>query len=222
VRRRPYSIIVFDEIEKAHPEAQNMLLQIMEEGHLSDARGHKVDFRNTIIVMTSNIGADVIKRQTSLGFNLQRDAAFEEALAYEEMRKKLLESLKRVFRPEFINRLDGVIVFRALNQEDIRLIVELELNKVAHRLEDYNITLEATEAALNQLANEGFDPDMGARPLRRIIQQKVEDRLSDALLGKEFEEGNRILVDIDDENEITLNRDESAPVEPEKELGVNA
>jgi ATP-dependent Clp protease ATP-binding subunit ClpC len=222
VRRRPYSIIVFDEIEKAHPEAQNMLLQIMEEGHLSDARGHKVDFRNTIIVMTSNIGADVIKRQTSLGFNLQRDEAFEEALAYEEMRKKLLESLKRVFRPEFINRLDGVIVFRALNQADIRQIVKLELNKVAGRLDEYNITLGASEAALNQLASEGYDPDMGARPLRRIIQQKVEDRLSDALLSKEFEDGDHILVDVDGENQILLRRDNSAPVEPEEEVGINA
>jgi ATP-dependent Clp protease ATP-binding subunit ClpC len=222
VRRRPYSIIVFDEIEKAHPEAQNMLLQIMEEGHLSDARGHKVDFRNTIIVMTSNIGADVIKRQTGLGFNLQRDAAFEEALAYEEMRKKLLESLKRVFRPEFINRLDGVIVFRALNPEDIRQIVKLELDKVSRRLEDYAIALDATDEALNQLATEGFDPDMGARPLRRIIQQKVEDRLSDALLGKEFEEGDRILVDVDEENQILLRRDQTAPAEPEEELGINA
>jgi len=208
IRRRPYSIVVFDEIEKAHPEAQNMLLQIMEEGHLSDARGHKVDFRNTIIVMTSNIGADVIKRQTSFGFQLQRDAAEEEMHAYEEMRKKLLDSLKRVFRPEFINRLDAVIVFHALNQENIRQIVNLELDKVAGRLEEYNIRLHATDAALNFLANEGFDPEMGARPLRRVIQQRVEDRLSDALLAKEFSDGDTILIDINEDNEITLTRDQ--------------
>jgi ATP-dependent Clp protease ATP-binding subunit ClpC len=157
-----------------------------------------------------------------LGFNLQRDAAFEEALAYEEMRKKLLESLKRVFRPEFINRLDGVIVFRALNPEDIRQIVKLELDKVSRRLEDYAIALDATDPALDQLATEGFDPDMGARPLRRIIQQKVEDRLSDALLGKEFEEGDRILVDVDEDNQILLRRDQTAPAESEEELGINA
>ncbi len=183
IRRHPYSIVVFDEVEKAHPEAHNMLLQIMEEGHLSDARGHKVDFRNAIIVMTSNIGADMIKRQTSLGFSLQRDEAENEQLAYDEMRKKLLDSLKRVFRPEFINRLDGVIVFRALNKEDIQKIVSLELDKVAARLTDHEIVLHATPEALNQLASEGYDPEMGARPLRRVIQQKVEDPLSDALLS---------------------------------------
>ncbi len=215
VRRRPYSIIVFDEIEKAHPEAQNMLLQILEEGHLSDAKGHKVDFRNTIIVMTSNIGADVIRRQAGLGFTLQRDEVVEEKLAYDEMRKKLLESLKRVFRPEFINRLDGVIVFRALNQEDIRKIVNLEVDKVAVRLIDHNIKLTTSDAALNMLATEGFDPEMGARPLRRVIQQKVEDRLSDALLGKEFEDGDTIMIDVDEDGQIILRRGSPTPAEEE-------
>ena len=152
IRRRPYSIVVFDEIEKAHPEAHNMLLQIMEEGHLSDAKGHKVDFRNAIIIMTSNIGADMIKRQTSLGFQLGKDEAREEKMVYEEMRKKLLNSLKRVFRPEFINRLDSVIVFRSLNREDIRRIVGIELDKVGARLVESEIHLSATDAALDQLA----------------------------------------------------------------------
>ncbi|MDZ4158649.1 MAG: AAA family ATPase, partial [Anaerolineaceae bacterium] len=221
IRRRPYSIVVFDEVEKAHPEAQNILLQIMEEGHLSDARGHKVDFRNTIIVMTSNIGADVIKRQTGLGFNLPRGEDLEEKLAYEEMRKKLLDSLKRVFRPEFINRLDGVIVFRSLNQEDIRQIVTLELNKVSSRLAEYNITLRASEAALNWLAAEGYDPEMGARPLRRVIQQKIEDRLSDALLSKEFTDGDAILIDLSDDNEFVLRQEENTPTLPE-EMGIGA
>jgi ATP-dependent Clp protease ATP-binding subunit ClpC len=222
IRRRPYSIVVFDEIEKAHPEAQNMLLQIMEEGHLSDARGHKVDFRNTIIVMTSNIGADVIKRQTSFGFQLARDAEVEEKMAYDEMRKKLLDSLKRVFRPEFINRLDAVIVFRALNQDDIRQIVTLELDKVAGRLADYNIKLRATDPATDLLAKQGFDPDMGARPLRRVIQQKVEDRLSDALLAKEFEDGDTILVDVTEDGEIKLRKEENAHEKPEEPVGVGA
>jgi ATP-dependent Clp protease ATP-binding subunit ClpC len=211
IRRRPYSIVVFDEIEKAHPEAHNMLLQIMEEGHLSDARGHKVDFRNTIIVMTSNIGADMIKRSTGLGFSLQRDEVAEEANSYTEMRKKLLDSLKRVFRPEFINRLDGVIVFHALTREDIRQIVTLELDKVAVRLKDSHVQLTASEAALNQLAAEGYDPDMGARPLRRVIQQKVEDRLSDAILAKEFVEGDTVVVDLDEDGQIVLHRAESTP-----------
>jgi len=214
IRRRPYSIVVFDEIEKAHPEAHNMLLQIMEEGHLSDAKGHKVDFRNTIIVMTSNIGADVIKRQTSFGFQHKVDEAVEEKLAYEEMRKKLIDSLKRVFRPEFINRLDSVIVFRALNREDIQKIVTLELDKVAERLKENNITLTATPAAVDQLAADGFDPDMGARPLRRVIQQKIEDRLSDALLAGNFAEGDAVEVMVNEDKEITLRKVEGSG-EPE-------
>ena len=211
IRRRPYSIVVFDEIEKAHPEAHNMLLQIMEEGQLSDAKGHKVDFRNTIIVMTSNIGADMIKRQSGLGFNLQRDENLEEQEAYNDMRKKLLDSLKRVFRPEFINRLDGVVVFRALTRENIRVIVNIELGKVSERLKEQSITLRASDAALDQFATEGYDPDMGARPLRRVIQHKVEDTLSDALLAKEFEDGDTILIDLDDDNQIVLKKDQKEP-----------
>ena len=209
LRRRPYSIVVFDEIEKAHPEAHNMLLQIMEEGHLSDARGHKVDFRNAIIVMTSNIGAEMIKRQSSIGFSLKRDEEVEERLAYDEMRKKLMDSLRRVFRPEFINRVDSVIVFRSLNKDDIKEIVELELNKVSQRLEEHAVVLRATPAALEKLAEMGYDPDMGARPLRRVIQQKVEDRLSDALLAGEFEDCALILVDVEDD-EIVLRRSDEA------------
>ena len=217
LRRRPYSIVVFDEVEKAHPEAHNMLLQIMEEGHLSDARGHKVDFRNALIVMTSNVGADMIKRQTSLGFDLQRDEDLEERLAYEEMRKKLMDSLKRVFRPEFINRVDSVIVFRALNKDDIKQIVELELNKVAVRLEEHEIVLTASPEALGVLADLGYDPEMGARPLKRVIQQKVEDTLSDALLAGEFSDGETVIVDVKDED-IILRRKEDEPVDAEEAL----
>jgi ATP-dependent Clp protease ATP-binding subunit ClpC len=212
LRRRPYSIVVFDEVEKAHPEAHNMLLQIMEEGHLSDARGRKVDFRNAIVVMTSNIGAEMIKRQTSLGFSLKQDEQTEEKLAYEEMRKKLMESLKRVFRPEFINRLDSVIVFRALSKEDIQEIVKLELDKVAERLKDHDISLVATPLALEKLAELGYDPEMGARPLKRVIQQKVEDMLSDALLSGTFADGDAIIVDYR-EDEVVLRRAEEAPAQ---------
>jgi ATP-dependent Clp protease ATP-binding subunit ClpC len=208
LRRRPYSIVVFDEIEKAHPEAHNMLLQIMEEGHLSDARGRKVDFRNAIIVMTSNVGADMIKRQAGLGFALKRDEETEERLAYDEMRKKLMESLRRVFRPEFINRVDSVMVFHALTKDNIREIVNLELQKVAQRLEENAIVLTSSPEAVDKLAELGYDPDMGARPLKRIIQQKVEDPLSDALLSGQFEDGDTILVDIQDD-EIVLTRAES-------------
>ncbi|RME86669.1 MAG: ATP-dependent Clp protease ATP-binding subunit [Anaerolineae bacterium] len=218
LRRRPYSIVVFDEVEKAHPEVHNMLLQIMEEGHLSDARGRRVDFRNAIIVMTSNIGADLIKRQGALGFRLQRDEETEERLSYEEMRKKLTETLKRSFRPEFINRLDSVVVFRSLNKDDLRKIVALELDKVAERLIEHNITLQATPEALAFLADLGYDPEMGARPLRRVIQQRVEDPLSDALLTGTFSDGDTVLVDVDvkdDEREIVLRRAETREKEPQ-------
>ncbi len=211
LRRRPYSIVVFDEIEKAHPEVHNMLLQIMEEGHLSDAKGRKVVFRNAIIVMTSNIGADMIKKQTSLGFQLKRDEEVEEKLSYEEMRKKLSDSLKHSFRPEFINRLDAVVIFRALNKDDIKQIVSLELDKVADRLKEHNLTLTATPAALTALADEGYDSEFGARPLRRVIQQKVEDVLSDRLLAGEFTDGDAVIVDVDPDGDVILKRaDEKA------------
>ena len=210
LRRRPYSIVVFDEVEKAHPEVHNMLLQIMEEGHLTDAKGRTVDFRNAIIVMTTNVGADEIRKQTSLGFQLKRDEKIDERQSYEEMSKKLTESLKKVFRPEFINRLDSVIVFRSLNKDDIRQIVSLELNKVTERLAEHEVRLTATPAALNLLAEQGYDPEMGARPLRRIIQLKVEDQLSDALLKGTFQEGDTILVDVI-EGEIVLTRQKKEP-----------
>lgn len=217
LRRRPYSIVVFDEIEKAHPEAHNMLLQIMEEGHLSDARGRTVDFRNALIVMTSNVGADMIKRQTSIGFDVKRDEDLEERLVYQEMRKKLLDSLKRVFRPEFINRVDAVIVFRALSKESIKEIVRLELDKVSQRLEEHAIVINITPAALDLLAEMGYDPEMGARPLRRVIQQQIEDKLSDTLLAGEFEDGDTIIVDVADE-EITLHKEEENPIEEQEVL----
>jgi ATP-dependent Clp protease ATP-binding subunit ClpC len=187
IRRRPYSIVVFDEIEKAHPEAHNMLLQIMEEGQLTDARGHKVDFRNAIIVMTSNLGSELIIRQSDLGFTVKKDEEVEERLAYEEMRKKLTETLRKEFRPEFINRVDSVIVFHALTMDQIRKIVDLELVKIAARLEEHQIVLDVNDEARGLLAELGYDPEMGARPLRRVIQNTVEDRLSDALLAGDFQ-----------------------------------
>lgn len=225
IRRRPYSIVVFDEIEKAHPEAHNMLLQIMEEGHLSDARGHKVDFRNAIIIMTTNVGADMIQRQSTFGFTLTVDEVEEEAQAYKEMRKKLIEALKRSFRPEFINRLDSVIVFRSLSKEDIRAIVQLEIDKVNKRLEDNQIFLRATDEALAMIAEEGYNPEMGARPLRRVIQHKIEDRLSDALLAEEFNENQNILIDVEiveedgaEVKKIVLKQDAQGDQEEEPDL----
>lgn len=220
IRRRPYSIVVFDEVEKAHPEAHNMLLQIMEEGQLSDAKGRKVDFRNTIIVMTSNIGADMIKRQGGLGFQLERDQDEDEKFSYEDMRKKLMDSLKKAFRPEFINRLDSVIVFHALNKEHIRQIATLELEKVAERLKEREISLAATEAALDKLAVKGFDPDMGARPLRRVIQLDIEDQLSDDLLSGKFKDGETIWVDVDAEGNFYLTNDLQEKPEAAEAIGM--
>jgi ATP-dependent Clp protease ATP-binding subunit ClpC len=214
LRRRPYSIVAFDEVEKAHPEAFNMLLQIMEEGHLSDARGRKVDFRNAIIIMTSNVGADMIKRQTALGFAPKRDEERDREQDFEEMREKLMNQLKRVFRPEFLNRVDGTIVFRSLTKDEITEIVDLELDKVRERLAEHQISLDVTDAAKVLLADEGYNPDYGARPLRRVIQYRVEDALSDALLSGQFNDGDTVVVDAED-GEIALYSDKEAPEEPE-------
>ncbi len=216
IRRRPYSIVVFDEIEKAHTEAHNMLLQIMEEGHLTDARGRKVDFRNAIIVMTSNLGAELIMRQAELGFAVQRDQEVEEKLAYKEMHRKLTDALRREFRPEFINRVDSVVVFHSLTMPQIKQIVDLELAKVSLRLEEHSITLQATEAAREKLAELGYDPEMGARPLRRVIQSRVEDRLSDALLTGEFQDGDAVLVDVEDDD-LVLTHGERQTSDEEQE-----
>jgi ATP-dependent Clp protease ATP-binding subunit ClpC len=208
VRRRPYSIVVFDEIEKAHPEAFNILLQIMEEGHLSDAKGHKVNFRNTIIIMTSNVGAEVIKRGPNLGFAFQRDDVAEEKESYSEMRKTLMEQLKRQFRPEFINRVDSIIVFRQLSQADIRQIVNIIMNEVNERLVEYELKLEATPAASEWLAKHGYDAEFGARPLRRLVQTEIEDRLSDSVLSGKFKNGEVVVIDVDNEDQIVLRHKE--------------
>ena len=208
VRRRPYSIVVFDEIEKAHPEAFNMLLQIMEEGHLSDARGRMVDFRNAMIVMTSNIGADVIKRGSQLGFDIPRDSTIAEQSEYDEMRKKLMEQLRRAFRPEFLNRVDATIVFRALSKQEITQIVDILLDSVRERLTEHNIRLVVTQTAKEHLAEEGYDPDYGARPLRRVIQNQVEDILSDGLLGGRFEPNHTVIVDYVD-NELVFSQEDA-------------
>ncbi|MCL4879770.1 MAG: ATP-dependent Clp protease ATP-binding subunit [Anaerolineae bacterium] len=208
VRRRPYSIVVFDEIEKAHPETFNMLLQIMEEGHLSDARGRQVDFRNTIIVLTSNIGADTIRSGSGLGFGIPRDQegeAVEQERNYEDMKKNVLDQLKRTFKPEFLNRVDDIIVFRSLTREEINQIVNLEIDKVRERLIEHALTLDVTPAALTYLAQLGFDPDYGARPLRRVITNLVEDKLSDGILAGLYPIGSVILIDHDkDADELSF------------------
>ncbi len=221
LRRRPYSIVVFDEIEKAHPEAHNMLLQIMEEGHLSDARGKKVNFQNAIIIMTSNVGADMIKRQASLGFLLKRDEGKADQEAYTDMQKRLTDELKRAFKPEFLNRVDGVVVFRSLNQGEIMQIVDLELEKVQVRLAERELKLKVSPEAKAHLAETGYSPDYGARPLKRIIQSKVEDGVSDTLLRSNWAAGDTIAVNFEGDA-ITIEVEGGAAVaeqspEPDKE-----
>jgi ATP-dependent Clp protease ATP-binding subunit ClpC len=214
VRRRPYSIVVFDEIEKAHPEAFNILLQIMEEGRLSDAKGIKVDFRNAIIIMTSNVGAETIMRGPNLGFAFQRDDTVEEEEEYAEMRKVLTEQLKRTFRPEFINRVDSIIVFRQLTQADIREIVDIVMDEVNERLVDYELMLKVSAAAKDWLVENGYDREFGARPLRRLVQSTVEDKLSDAVLAGEFAAGDTIIVNVVD-GEIALEKGDSEVLLPD-------
>jgi ATP-dependent Clp protease ATP-binding subunit ClpC len=199
VRRRPYSVILFDEIEKAHPEAFNTLLQIMEDGHLSDAKGKRVDFRNTILILTSNVGADLIKRETSLGFGVQQDEQLTEETAYQKMRKKVVSEMERMFRPEFRNRLDGMVIFRALSRQEITQIVDLLLNQVQDRLKEQELILQVTEAVKLLIAEEGYDPDFGARPLRRVIQNRIEDALSEGILAGNFSLGDTLEADVEDE-----------------------
>ncbi len=195
VRRKSYSAILLDEIEKAHPDVFNILLQIYDDGHLTDAKGRKVDFRNTIIVMTSNIGAELIRQDNTLGFSTQVDEENTSKEAYERMKEKVLSEVKRFFRPEFLNRIDGLIVFHALNQEHILKIVDLMLIEVEEHLKEREINLEVTAAAKELLADKGYDPIFGARPLKRLIQDLIEDPLSEKLLEGKLQGGDTAFID---------------------------
>jgi ATP-dependent Clp protease ATP-binding subunit ClpC len=191
VRRRPYTVVLLDEIEKAHPEVFNVLLQVLEDGRLTDARGRTVDFRNTVIILTSNVGVNLIHRETKMGFVTVED----QAATYERMKENVIGELHRTFRPEFLNRLDEIIVFHALTGAHIRQIVELMLRDVAGRLEENEVQVEFSNALKDLLAREGFDEKFGARPLRRTIQRRVEDRLSEELIRGAFKRGDRLLLD---------------------------
>uniref|UniRef100_A0A7C1X1Q2 ATP-dependent Clp protease ATP-binding subunit n=1 Tax=Thermomicrobium roseum TaxID=500 RepID=A0A7C1X1Q2_THERO len=199
VRRKPYSVILLDEIEKAHPEAFNILLQIMEDGNLTDAKGRRVDFRNTILIMTSNIGAELIQREGALGFAVAEDPAKKAQIDYQAMKDKVLSQLKQTFRPEFLNRIDAVIVFHPLTPEHVRQIVDLELKRIRKQLAEQQIGLEVTDAAKDLLAKRGYDRQFGARPLRRIIQNLIEDPLAEAILAGRFKPGSTVLIDVRDE-----------------------
>ena len=216
VRRRSYTCILLDEIEKAHPEVFNILLQIFDDGHLTDAKGRKVDFRNTIIVMTSNIGSDLIKRDTSMGFSVQTDQQKLDDDAYEKMKGKVVDEVKRFFRPEFLNRIDGQVVFHSLTREHIINIVDLMLNDVRKSLLEKGLSLDVTDAAKLWLGEKGYDPVFGARPLRRVIEQRIEDPLSDEVLAGRYQPGDTIHVDAEPEaEELTITSSSVEIVEEE-------
>jgi ATP-dependent Clp protease ATP-binding subunit ClpC len=189
IRRRPYAVILLDEIEKAHPDVFNLLLQVFEEGRLTDSFGRKVDFRNTVIIMTSNVGANLIRKTGSLGFKTQK-----EEVSYQDMKDKLLEEVKHTFKPEFLNRIDDIIVFRQLVKEDLFRIIDIEVGIVAARLKEQNITLEVSKEAKELLIDKGFDPVFGARPLKRTIQRFLEDSLASEIISKRFKEGSVVKV----------------------------
>ena len=204
VRRKNYCAVLLDEIEKAHPEVFNILLQIFDAGHLTDARGRKVDFRNSIIIMTSNLGSDLIKRETSLGFAAKTTDAQTDDSAYERMKDKVMEEVKRFFRPEFLNRIDSTVVFHQLKQDEILEIVDLMMNQVRTELDEKEISLEITQAAKTYLGEKGFDPVLGARPLRRLIQDEIEDNLSDVVLNRTLVAGDVAMIDLDNDGAIKI------------------
>lgn len=194
VRRKPYSVVLLDEIEKAHPDVFNMLLQVLDDGRLTDSQGRVVDFRNTVIIMTSNVGAQTLRKNRYVGFNLQ-DSDHD----YEGMKSKMLEELKKAFRPEFLNRIDEMIVFHSLEKEHLRQIVSLMTNELARRLEEQNIELEISEEAKDKITDIGYDPEYGARPLRRAIQKHIEDRLSEELLKGTVLTGGKVAIEVEDD-----------------------
>jgi ATP-dependent Clp protease ATP-binding subunit ClpC len=202
VRRKPYSVLLFDEIEKAHPDVFNILLQILEDGRLTDSQGRVVDFRNTVIIMTSNVGARLITEPKRLGFSTASD---DKARTYEDMKGNVMGELKKTFRPEFLNRIDEIIVFHPLDEEHIKQIVGLMLETLTKRLQQNAITIEVSEAAKEVLAKKGFDPTYGARPLRRAIQSMVEDRLAEEMLEGKVKTGDKVLIDVQD-NELVVNK----------------
>lgn len=206
VRRKPYSVVLLDEIEKAHPDVFNILLQVLEDGRLTDSKGRVVDFRNTILIMTSNVGAQALKANKYVGFNIQ-----DEKQDYKDMKGKVMEELKRAFRPEFLNRIDETIVFHSLEKKHLKEIVSLMTDQLTVRLKEQEIRLELTDAAKAKIAEEGYDPEYGARPIRRAIQKHVEDYLSEELLKGTVQKGQKVLMDVEN-GEFTVKQVEAASV----------
>ncbi|MFN3366128.1 MAG: AAA family ATPase, partial [Exiguobacterium mexicanum] len=201
VRRKPYSVILLDEIEKAHPEVFNILLQVLDDGRLTDSKGRTVDFRNTVIIMTSNVGAAALKRNKYVGFTVEDDVKRE----YTEMKDKVMEELKKAFRPEFLNRIDEITVFHSLQKEHIQEIVKLMAETLTKRLGEQGIDFSLTESALEKIAEVGYDPEYGARPLRRALQREVEDRLSEAMLSGSITKGSKVALDVQDGEFVVRN-----------------
>jgi ATP-dependent Clp protease ATP-binding subunit ClpC len=220
VRRKPYSVLLLDEIEKAHPDVFNILLQILEDGRLTDAQGRTVDFRNAIVIMTSNVGASEIAKNTGIGFTI----GDETGITYEDMKTRIMGELKKVFRPEFLNRIDEVIVFHKLTKEEITSIVELLLKRIRESLAERELTMNLTQAAADFLVEKGWDPAMGARPLRRAIQRYIEDPLADEVLSQSMPPGSTIEVDkAPDEDEKDVKIEIVKPKERTREtVGVGA
>jgi ATP-dependent Clp protease ATP-binding subunit ClpC len=214
VRRRPYCVVLLDEIEKAHPDVFNLLLQVLEDGRLTDSQGRVVDFKNSVIIMTSNVGASGMQTTIDIGFRSQKSSGEMDQAAYEKMKNKVLEEVKHTFRPEFLNRVDEVVVFHQLSREQIEQIVSLELEKVIREIKAQNMHLEVVEEAKALLARKGWDPQFGARPLRRAIQREVEDELAEELLKGNFVGGDRILAEVNPDNPEKLRFSKIPSVEP--------
>jgi len=213
IRQRPYSVILLDEVEKAHPDVFNILLQVLDDGHLTDAKGRKVDFRNTILIMTSNLGATAIREEKHVGFNVK-----DISKNHELMQKRIMEELKKAFRPEFLNRIDETVVFHSLKQEEIHEIVKIMSQSVVKRMAEQEVKVKITPAAIEVIGKVGFDPEYGARPIRRALQKEVEDRLSEALLSGQIQLGDKVTLGAS-KGKITLNvRAPKAPKTEAKEL----
>jgi ATP-dependent Clp protease ATP-binding subunit ClpC len=211
VRRRPYRVILFDEIEKAHPEVWNALLQILDDGRLTDGQGRIVDFRNTVLIMTSNLGTEYVRRSGSLGFLMHGSDAEER-----QVQEKIEKALKDTFRPEFLNRIDEIITFSPLSKDEVALIVDLQMKEISERLNERGVFVELSEAAREWLAQEGYNPAFGARPLRRALQKFVESPLSVRLLAGDFAEGDTIIVEVSENDDELVFQLQGEPVPAQK------
>jgi ATP-dependent Clp protease ATP-binding subunit ClpC len=204
VRRRPYSVVLFDEIEKAHPDVFNIMLQILEDGQLTDAQGRTVDFKNVVLIMTSNVGAQTINKTKSLGFGSD-----DSGLSYKEMKGRVTSELRKIFRPELLNRIDEIIVFHKLERDDMRHIIEIQIKRLRQQLVERDVTIEFTTEALDKLAEEGYDPAFGARPLKRVLQRMIEDPMSEMILRGEVPNGSKVIIEPNDKTSEDINEEES-------------